>query len=112
MLGFAGGLLLNFLRIHDDPCLILTSHQRAKNCNTQGLPSTLTMYWPASKHSLNSKENLLDWASTLDEDKVDWGEDERKQVKAFLLDDSTVTAFLETLLRRYKSSDAIYCRQV
>lgn len=51
---------------------------------------------------------LSDWAGTLDEDTADLEEDEKTLVKAFLQDDSTVIAFLETLLQRYKSSDATY----
>lgn len=51
---------------------------------------------------------LSDWAGTLDEDTSDLDVDEQKQVKAFLQDDTTVTVFLESLLHRYKNSDAAY----
>lgn len=51
---------------------------------------------------------LSDWGGTLDEDTADLDEDEKEQVEAFLQDDSAVTAFLETLLHRYKSSVATY----
>lgn len=51
---------------------------------------------------------LSDWGGTLDEDTADLDEDEKAQVEAFLQDDSAVTAFLETLLHRYKSSVATY----
>ena len=51
---------------------------------------------------------LSDWGGTLDEDTADLDEDEKKQVEVFLQDDSAVTAFLETLLHRYKSSVATY----
>lgn len=47
---------------------------------------------------------------TLAEDTTDLDEDEKKQVTAFLQDDSVVTVFLETLLQRYKSSDRTYSR--
>lgn len=51
---------------------------------------------------------LSDWAGTLDEDTADLDEDEQKQMRALLQDDTTVTVFLESLLKRYKSSDATY----
>jgi len=51
---------------------------------------------------------LSDWAGTFDQDTADLEEDERSRVKAFLQDDFSVTAFLESLLRRYKSSIETY----
>ena len=51
---------------------------------------------------------LSDWAGTLAEDTADLSEDEKKQVMAFLQDDSVVTVFLESLLQRYKSADVTY----
>lgn len=51
---------------------------------------------------------LSDWAGTLEEDTADLDEDEQKQVKAFLQDDTAVIVFLESLLHHYKSSDATY----
>ncbi|WP_239989847.1 hypothetical protein [Pseudomonas syringae] len=51
---------------------------------------------------------LSEWAGTLEEDTADLDEDEQKQVKAFLQDDSAVIVFLESLLHRYKSSDTTY----
>ncbi|MDD1149813.1 hypothetical protein M5G25_16105 [Pseudomonas sp. TNT2022 ID357] len=53
---------------------------------------------------------LSDWAGTFDEDTADLEENERERVKAFLQDDSSVTAFLETLLHRYKNTDVTYLR--
>ncbi|MCU9528053.1 hypothetical protein [Pseudomonas mosselii] len=64
----------------------------------------------SEEEDLQWQDVLSDWAGTLDEDTADLEEDEKEQVKAFLQDDSTVTAFLETLLQRYKSSDATYPR--
>jgi len=81
----------------------------------EGFGGELEAYvWLKENFEISEEEDvkwqdiLSDWAGTLDEDIADLGKDEIKKVKAFLQDDSTVTAFLETLLQRYKSSDLTY----
>lgn len=53
---------------------------------------------------------LSEWTGTFEEDTEDLEEEEKIQAQAFLQDDAAVIAFLETLLRRYQSSDAKYLR--
>lgn len=62
----------------------------------------------SEEEDLQWQDVLSDWAGTLDEDTADLEEDEKEQVKAFLQDDPAVITFLETLLQRYRSSDATY----
>ena len=61
----------------------------------------------SEKEDVQWQDVLSDWAGTFDEDTVDLEEDERSRVKAFLQDDFAVTAFLESMLRRYTSSYGI-----
>jgi hypothetical protein len=82
---------------------------------TEGFGGEFEAYaWLKENFEISEEEDvqwqdiLSDWAGTLDEDIADLGKDEIKKVKAFLQDDSTVTAFLETLLQRYRSSDLTY----
>lgn len=67
-----------------------------------------TNFGISEEEDLQWQDVLSDWGGTLDEDTADLDEDEKEQVEAFLQDDSAVTAFLETLLHRYKSSVATY----
>lgn len=62
----------------------------------------------SEKEDVQWQDVLSDWAGTVDEDTADLEEHEINQVKSFLQHDSSVTAFLESLLQRYKSCDATY----
>jgi len=62
----------------------------------------------SEEEDLQWQDVLSDWAGTLDDDTADLEEDEKEHVKAFLRDGPAVITFLETLLKRYRSSDATY----
>ncbi|AXQ50959.1 hypothetical protein DZC31_30030 (plasmid) [Stenotrophomonas rhizophila] len=91
--------------------------EMARVWGPEGFGGELEAYaWLQEHYGISEEDDLQwqdvhsDWAGTLDEDSADLEEDEKDKVKAFLQDDPTVTAFLETLLQRYKSSDATYTR--
>lgn len=70
--------------------------------------------WLNEHFGISEEDDLLwqhvlsDWAGTFDEDTEDFDEDEKERLKALLQDETTVSTFLNTLLQRYKSCDAIY----
>lgn len=72
--------------------------------------------WLKEQFEISEEDDVLwqdvlsDWAGTLDDDTEDLGEDEKNQLTAFLQNDSSVTAFLQSFLQRYKSCDGTYPR--
>ncbi len=80
-----------------------------------GFGGELEAYAWLQEHFGISEEEDVTWqdvlselAGTLEQDIADLDEDEQKQVKAFLRNDTAVIEFLESLHHRYRSSDAVY----